>query len=76
MGTAGFVSGDEPGRETQLLQRHEYPPQKYSCTSKRNHPKRKAILLHPVPLKWEVRNLFWTSGTLTVVHPGVEAFVA
>jgi len=26
-GTAGFVSGDEPGRETQLLQWHKYPPQ-------------------------------------------------
>ena len=56
------MSGDEPGRETQLLQRHEYSPQKYLWTSKRDHPKRKDILLCPVPLEREVRNLFGQAG--------------
>lgn len=69
------MSGDELGRETQLLQQHECFPPKYLWTSKRNPPKRKDSLLHPVPLKWRSEIFSWTSGTLTVVHPVVEAFV-
>lgn len=67
--------GDELGRDTKLLQRHEYSPQ-YSWTPKRNNPEGRHTLLNAAPLDLGgQKSEFWTSETLNVTHAGMEAFV-
>lgn len=66
---------NQGGRHSSCNSMNASLPPKIFVDFKKKSPKRNYSLLRPVPLKWEVRNIFWTSGTLTVVHPFVEAFV-